>query len=275
MRKLHSLFAVLALSGAAVSAQAQITMTTTDRIIPGYGISFSYSSVNGGTPVNGNTSYAGPFATNVVGPGIAFTNFDSYCVDLGHFLQPTETLNPKDIKTAFPTSGAQIAYLYDTFAAGVGGSAAKGAALQIAIWEVEYDYGVQGINLNAGNFQFTSVLGDDASNDNYNTIKGFITNSSNTGYLDHLPTTFAGTATFLDAVHPTSTTGQSSDWPGQRARTGRGQPDDFRPGRPERVRHSPPQGVRGKDRSRRQKTVDRRHRTHIVNQRLQPNGQTR
>ena len=208
MRKLHSLFAVLALSGIAVSAQAQITMTTTNRIIPGYGINFSYSSVNGGTPVNGSTSYAGPFATNVVGPGIAFTNFDAYCVDLGHVLQPTETLNPKDIKTAFPKSGAQIAYLYDTFAAGVGSSAAKGAALQIAIWEVEYDYGVNGIDLNAGNFQFTSVA-DDTSGNKYSAIKGFLTNNDHTGYLDNVPTTFAGTATFLDAVHPTSTTGQS------------------------------------------------------------------
>ena len=207
MRKLHSLFAVLALSGVAVSAQAQITMTTALRLSNGYGINFTYNNVGG------STSYAGPFATTVLGPGIGYNNFDSYCVDLSHGLLSTEAITPKDIKTALPTSGAQVAYLYDTFAGSVGNDAVKGAALQIAIWEVEYDYTGSGINhgidLNTGAFQFTSVTGDDGSGTKYNNVLAQLTNTGHTGYLDKVPTSFSGTAKFLEAVHPEVNTGQS------------------------------------------------------------------
>ncbi len=207
MRKLNSLFAVLALSGVAVSAQAQITMKTSSRISGGYGINFTYNNVAG------STSYAGPFATTVLGPGIGYNNFDSYCVDLSHGLLPAETITPKDIKAALPTSGAQVAYLYDTFVGSVGNDAVKGAALQIAIWEVEYDYtgsGVtHGIDLNDGAFKFTSVRGDDAGGTEYNNILAQLTNTGHTGYLDNVPTSFSGTAKFLEANHPTGNTGQS------------------------------------------------------------------
>ena len=208
MRKFNSLFAVLALSGVAASAQAQVTMTTTNRISGGYGINLTFTPVNG-TAVNLSTSYAGPFATNVLGPGFAFNNFDSYCVDLSHSLQGTETITPKDIKTALPTSGAQIAYLYDTFAGGVGSVAAKGAALQIAIWEVEYDYGTNGVNLSSGAFKFNSVVGDDGNSTKLNSVLGYLTNNNHTGYLDNIPSSFAGTASYLESAHPTATTGQS------------------------------------------------------------------
>lgn len=204
VRKLNSLFAVLVLSGVAVGAQAQVTMTTANRISGGYGINLTYNGVSEGT------SYAGPFATSLVGPGFAYTNFDSYCVDVTHSLLSTETVTVKDIKTAIPASGAQIAYLYNTFAGGVGNNALKGAALQIAIWEVEYDYGIgSGLNLNAGNFLFTSVAGDDGSNTKYNSVLGYLTNTNHTGYLDHVPSNFGGTVKYLEADHPTSNTAQS------------------------------------------------------------------
>jgi hypothetical protein len=76
--------------------------------------------------------------------------FDAYCVDLYHdnfipvsypvTLQPIATLSSPPISGPGATggNGAGVGYLYNTDAAGASNDRVKAAALQVAIWTLEY-----------------------------------------------------------------------------------------------------------------------------------------
>lgn len=68
------------------------------------------------------------------------TQFDAYCVDLDH----TNSVPSQYTVTPTPTSslsnGGKAAWLYNFYGAGIN-SNTKGAALQIAIWDIVYDNG--------------------------------------------------------------------------------------------------------------------------------------
>ncbi len=106
------------------------------------------------------TYYAGTFTASLNGG----PSFDSYCVDLYHtdFVSgtsgPSYLVNPvpiADLTSGSGGNGSGVGYLYDQFAPVVAamspGQAQNidGAALQVAIWKVEYDNGGP---LTTGNF---------------------------------------------------------------------------------------------------------------------------
>lgn len=68
------------------------------------------------------------------------TQFDAYCVDLAHWNAPTAQYLVNAQSTANLNNGARAAYLYNTYASSVN-SKEKGAALQLAIWDVVTDNG--------------------------------------------------------------------------------------------------------------------------------------
>jgi hypothetical protein len=68
------------------------------------------------------------------------TQFDAYCVDLDHWNTPTAQYRVNAQSTNNLRNGARAAYLYNTFASSVD-SKEKGAALQLAIWDIVTDNG--------------------------------------------------------------------------------------------------------------------------------------
>lgn len=80
---------------------------------------------------------------------------DSYCVDLDHWGRAGDTyaVNIKPMNIQGP-NGGRAAWLFNTYAAGVN-STAKGAALQLAIWDVIAD---NGDGFNAGSLK-SSISG--------------------------------------------------------------------------------------------------------------------
>lgn len=82
-------------------------------------------------------------------------SFYSYCVDLAHFVTPTQEVTVQS-STGFSNGvvngGSKAAWLVNQFAGAVG-NATEGAALQLAIWEATYD---TSNNLAAGGFTVSS-----------------------------------------------------------------------------------------------------------------------
>ncbi len=93
--------------------------------------------------------WSGPVAAKINGG----TSFDAYCVDLDHWgaLPAKYQVNTSPINTL--TYGSRAAYLYNTFSGQVD-SKTKGAALQLAIWDVVTD---NGDGFEGGQFQAKNV----------------------------------------------------------------------------------------------------------------------
>lgn len=89
--------------------------------------------------------YSGPVAASFKGG----STFDAYCVDLDHWINLPTAYEVKTSPISSLTYGSRAAYLYNTFASGVD-SKVKGAALQVAIWDVIAD---NGDGLSAGDFK--------------------------------------------------------------------------------------------------------------------------
>ncbi len=155
--KSKALLAVVCLLavGSAASAQSYVIK----KIGDGYRQAVTINGIRSGN------YYAGQFLMQFSGvvPEGYEQNFTAYCVDLIDTLQTTETvtlestddLNPKSLT---PSTGAKVAYLYNTYGSTVADNA-HAAALQIAIWETLYDGGsssglVKGSSASGGTVYF-------------------------------------------------------------------------------------------------------------------------
>ena len=135
----------------------------------------------------------------------------AYCVDLPDAARigdnytvnslPQSSLNPTFGRTATnPASGDAVAYLYDTFAVQALNDPIKQSALQLAIWEAEYDYipstsagaAANHLNLTLGNHTFQGAATDATA----------IVNQAN-AYLNTMPG--SGTITTFSALYLQST----------------------------------------------------------------------
>ena len=115
-------------------------------------------------------------------------SFYSYCVDLAHFVSPTQEVivqSSTGFSNGVVSGGSKAAWLVNQFAGAVG-NATDAAALQVAIWEATYDsYN----NLAAGGFTASSSTG---------------VMSKAAFYLDALySSNMTAVATILNAAHPT------------------------------------------------------------------------
>lgn len=219
MRIYHILPAALALTCliAATSRVKAQTVTLFDTPNPALGVDLNYkgASLNAG---------AGPFDTTVSGmAGVSSsTHFDTYCVDLSHYLQPTQTVTPESAVLTL-TNGTQLAYLYNTFAPTVNGDLVKGAALQLALWEVVTDYNAastsatKGLDLSSGDFQFTGMFKN--SHVDYTSYYTSVLSQANSDLSSLLSAgAYKGDATYFAAAH-VGNTGQSLIGPSFQAKT--------------------------------------------------------
>jgi hypothetical protein len=96
--------------------------------------------------------YSGPVSARINGG----TSFDAYCVDLDHWgsLPARYEVTQSPINTL--AYGSRAAYLYNTYA-GLVNSKTKGAALQLAIWDVIAD---NGDGLTNGQFMAKNLSSD-------------------------------------------------------------------------------------------------------------------
>ncbi|MEK6642374.1 MAG: PEP-CTERM sorting domain-containing protein [Planctomycetota bacterium] len=149
---------------AASASQASVIQYT------GLGFNSQVQVVHNGTTLN---VHAGQINIK-----IDSTPFVAFCVDMDHSIK-SDWLAGSD-PVASITGGVAAAYLYDTFKAGVTDNI-KGAALQIAIWEVVDDFGGS-LSLANGDFKF-STAGDILNQANAylaaipGNLAGYITNS--------------------------------------------------------------------------------------------------
>jgi hypothetical protein len=101
------------------------------------------------------------------------TDLYTYCVDLLHDAQYTQTVSVSDtdaLQTLASHGGDKAAWLFNSFAKMVHDSANAdylGAGLQLAIWEVLYDDSYSLTGSNAGNFKVTSASSGALSAANY------------------------------------------------------------------------------------------------------------
>lgn len=117
------------------------------------------------------TSYsvaAGQVPLSVSGPGLSSPKpFLSLCVDFAQFLElgnnvfnVTPEANLPSSNNPTPTfNGGEIAYLYNHFGTAPLSDGAHAAALQLAVWELEYDATP---DLSSGNFVYTGSLASQA-----------------------------------------------------------------------------------------------------------------
>ena len=195
------------LSGAFTSMAGAQTATLFDTPRPDLGVNLNYKGAS-------LSVGAGPFDTTISGmAGVSSSkHFDTYCVDLNHYLQPTQTVTPESAVLTL-TNGTQLAYLVNTYAPGVNGDLVKGAALQIALWEVVSDYNAastsatKGLDLSGGDLQFTGMFkNSQVDYTSYYTSVLTQANADLTGLL--AAGAYKGDATYFDAAH-VGNTGQS------------------------------------------------------------------
>jgi hypothetical protein len=120
----------------------------------GYGDSYIYVHYPG---LGGSSSQYNPyFAGQILESLNGSSTFAAYCLSVLDLLNNSQTVT---VNPLGPTgSGGQIAWLLNTYGSGVN-SDIKGAALQLAIWEVLYDAGPS-YNLSNGTFSVMSVPQD-------------------------------------------------------------------------------------------------------------------
>lgn len=160
--KKFTLVAVALIGFAASSAQAGIVQYT------GLGFNSQVQIIH-----NGNTMDVKAGQINITIDG---SPFSSFCVDLDHSIKSDWIASNQPVASI--TGGVAAAYLYDTFKNTVNTNV-KGAALQIAIWEVVDDFDAS-LGLGAGDFKFTAA--------------GDIMNQAN-AYLAALPADLSGYTT--------------------------------------------------------------------------------
>lgn len=160
--KKFTLAAVALIGLAASSAQAGIVQYT------GLGFNSQVQIIH-----NGNTMDVKAGQINITIDGSPFVSF---CVDLDHNIKSDWTASNQPVASI--TGGVAAAYLYDTFKNTVNTNV-KGAALQIAIWEVVDDFDTS-LGLGAGDFKFTA--------------SGDVMNQAN-AYLAALPADLSGYTT--------------------------------------------------------------------------------
>lgn len=142
MRRLLALIAIFAMANGYDRAQAA-TLDLTAR----FG---GYQSLNAQYYGHDETILAGTFAGTLTGgPAGYATHFDTYCVDLSHYINGSWDVQLKSTDLLAPPNGKGVAWLYDRYASSVT-DLEHGAALQVAIWKVLTD---DDKNLDTGNFQ--------------------------------------------------------------------------------------------------------------------------
>ena len=150
-RSFAALLALVAASACTTPAVASYTATTTANTANMQVISFTYNGKS-------ESAYAGMFQTTLTNPttgAAASTALGTYCVDIANDLQSKQTVNLGSIATLGGGYGAYVGSLYANFAAGATTSVQQ-AALQLAIWETEYD-GPNVSSANSGPFVVTSA----------------------------------------------------------------------------------------------------------------------
>jgi len=100
------------------------------------------------------TVVAGQFQMHYVTGPTAGAVFNSFCVDLNHYVSIGQTylVTPQSTSAGL-NQGAAIAYLYDTYGITSINNAQESAALQIAIWDEVQDGGA---GLNTGSFRYVN-----------------------------------------------------------------------------------------------------------------------
>jgi len=98
------------------------------------------------------SAYAGPFAGSAIVGGRTLAS-STYCVDLADEQQGSQAMTLAPIASLPGGNGAAVGSLYAFFAPKVA-TAQDGAALQLAIWKLEYD-GPGAIDFSRGNMQIT------------------------------------------------------------------------------------------------------------------------
>lgn len=122
----------------------------------------------GATTINYLPVYLGAEDLLVTDPATPVTRYDGYCIGITQAVQrPTFQANllsmsafPGGVPNGVPKGGA-ISWLYNNYAPVAYNSNRDSAALQLAIWEVEYDWtggALGGINLTDGNFRYGSSV---------------------------------------------------------------------------------------------------------------------
>jgi hypothetical protein len=159
------------------------------------------------TPPGGHDSAVGQFAITVNEQDVPFTtSFNTFCVDLNRDILPppfgSDTNLPYDVQPlatglvsvpgAFPADAGRIGYLYDNF--GLGSlDAAHSAALQLAIWALEYDGGSP-TDVTMGTFKASLASGGNAAlfaaivSDANADLAASVGKSANAYFLNGLPT---------------------------------------------------------------------------------------
>jgi hypothetical protein len=151
--------AVLSIAGAP-AAHAQ-TVTTGFK----FGGFSNYIKANVSVGATSLTNVAAGAITADLNPNVTGLSdpFDAYCIDLLATLPTPSTYNYtlKNMSAFNSPKGSAIAWLYNTNATSVTTDKVKSAGLQLAIWEVLYDWNgaanLSSINVAAGTFKVTSV----------------------------------------------------------------------------------------------------------------------
>ena len=123
-------------------------------------------------------SYIGGQATTYVSPTGTTSVFDTYCIDLQTpIFRPTYDVNPLSMKTAFnlgkpgapSTLGGALSWIYNNNVVAAHTDNRQSAALQLALWEVEYDWNgsASSLNLTSGNFTFGGIFDPTTNNTAY------------------------------------------------------------------------------------------------------------
>ena len=166
----HGLFALVALititvAPASTALAGPVYNATTTATGNGSQLETLTWSFNGAS----ETGLAGTLSTTLIPGGSASS---TYCIDLYHsfYLGDQWSTQLLSISSYAGEAGVgagnnpgghagQIGYLFDKYAAGVS-TAIQGAALQIAIWKVDYD---NSNNFSTGSFQFAATPGNAGS----------------------------------------------------------------------------------------------------------------
>ena len=200
---------VLGIAAFAAPALCAHASTVNDTVKPDIAVKLSFTGGLNTSGLDLSNVGAGPFDATISGvSGVSSTqHFDAYCVDLNHYLQGAQDTTIASARASLK-NGAQIAYLYNTFAPFVGADTVKGAALQLSIWETEYDYNAastaanKGLDFGSGSFQFLNTTDPTLNTAVMNQAKSDISSLLQYG------TNYAGDVTYLGATH-NGNTGQS------------------------------------------------------------------
>lgn len=157
---LKSMLSVVTVLGAAASASAGLVEVKYDGLGYNKQVTIDYF----GDDV---TVKAGQIKISINGA----PDKNAYCVDFDHYIKSSWTAeigSPASIN-----AGPQIAYLFNTYAAGID-SDKKAAGLQLAIWKLLTDYGTSNaLNLSGGNFRIAS------NQPGYTEAMGYLSNIPN------------------------------------------------------------------------------------------------